>query len=185
MVARATLCSTRQFIEWVARHSQPAGLVYGVQPVKYLWLMPLVAGLTGLTEACDLSEKSAQDRPLTLEYVTQTILKPSCGTAECHSAFKAEKNDIFDSVAGAKETFEHAHQDLVLPCAIVAPQMHEDIATCEQNNDDLSNSYLIRVITIGDYEGNLMPLDQPMSNQNVLLLSRWIREGAEGLELGQ
>ncbi len=148
--------------------------MYRVQSVKYLGLMTLLLG------ACDLANKSAQDRPLTLAYVTEAILKPSCGTAECHSAMKAEKNDIFDSVEAAKHTMEVTHPDLVATCAWLTTK---DPATCAQNNDDIQGSYLIHVITVGDYsDGNLMPLDQPMSNQDIVLLTRWIRDGAEGLD---
>lgn len=157
----------------IARPSRSRGLVYRVQPVKYLWLVTLVLG------ACDLADRSAQDRPLTLEYVTETILKPSCGTAECHSAMKAERGDVFDSVAGAKQTMDVTHRDLVTTCA----RLGEDPAFCAQHNDDILGSYLIHVITVGDYsDGNLMPLDQPMSNQDIELLTRWIREGAEGID---
>jgi hypothetical protein len=158
----------------MTRPSRPRSLVYRVQPVKYLWIITLVLG------ACDLADRSAQDRPLTLAYVTEAILKPSCGTAECHSAMKAERGDVFDSVAAAKHTMEVTHPDLVVPCAWLT---NEDPATCAQNNHDLQSSYLIHVITVGDYtDGNRMPLDQPMSNQDIVLLTRWIRDGAEGLD---
>lgn len=166
-------CTQRVILDGDGATFAVSCLVYRVQPVKYLWLIALLVG------ACDLADTSAQDRPLTLAYVTEAILSPSCGTAECHSAMKAEKGDIFDSVMAAKQSIEVTHPDLVVTCAWLG----KDLETCAQNNDDIASSYLMTVITVGDYsDGNLMPLDQPMSNQNILLLSRWIREGAQGLD---
>ena len=50
--------------------------------------------------ACNVTD----DRPETLAYITQTILEPSCGTAECHSAMKAEKGYVFDSVEATQHS---------------------------------------------------------------------------------
>ena len=44
------------------------------------------------------------DRPPTLEYVTEAILAPTCGQAECHSQFSDQVGDEFDTVASARRT---------------------------------------------------------------------------------
>lgn len=137
-----------------------------------LWTFALIAGAVG---ACDLSKDTTDDRPATLEFVTQAILKPSCGTAECHSAMKAEKYDVFDSVAAAKDTFLN-HTDLVITCAKLQPP--ED-SPCDDH--DINASYLVQVISTADNEGNRMPLDQALSNKDNELIRTWIRDGAPGL----
>lgn len=45
------------------------------------------------------------NRPATLEYITETILKPSCGTVNCHSSLGNTADLAFDSVAAARLTF--------------------------------------------------------------------------------
>ncbi|CAN5556269.1 hypothetical protein BH11MYX1_BH11MYX1_04980 [soil metagenome] len=146
--------------------------MYRVQPVKYLWLTTLILG-------CDFSKSAEDRRPLTAEYVTETILKPSCGTAECHSAMKQQNGYIFDSVAGLKYSARVIDTGLVQTCESLGVP---DIATCVQTNFDVQNSLLILSIT--NTPGlKQMPFDQPMSNQDVALLTDWIQAGAEGLDL--
>ncbi|MEO8548600.1 MAG: hypothetical protein ABI678_01450 [Kofleriaceae bacterium] len=151
----------------MARHSQPA---YLLMNVKYLcWL--LVLG------GCDLSTDHQDDRPATLQFITQAVLKPSCGTATCHSAMKAQSNDVFDSVEGTRASIA-LHPELVITCDRVIPPSTDNCA----HDDDLQQSYLLTVITQGDAEGERMPLDQPMSNKDIFLISTWIKDGAPGLE---
>jgi hypothetical protein len=125
---------------------------------------------------CDLSNDQALDgRPLTLEYITQTILKPSCGTAECHSALKAEKTDVFDSVAGARASMKNNF--LVFTCETLEPP-----ETFPCGNDAAANSYLLTVITDQTTNGYRMPFDQPLSKSNIELIGNWITDtNAAGL----
>jgi hypothetical protein len=111
--------------------------------------------------ACNVTD----DRPETLAYITETILKPSCGTAECHSAMKAEKNYVFDSVDAARKSL----QDIVATC---------DEPPCTTAP---AASYLLTVITQQDVEGNRMPLDVPLANKDVVLIEQWILDGSPGL----
>src|ERR1700759_4113749 len=83
----------------VARHSQRGRRLMNVK----MWLCAL------LIAGCHLDQDTQDDRPATFEFITEAILKPSCGTAECHSAMKAEKQDVFDSVEGARTTFTITH----------------------------------------------------------------------------
>jgi hypothetical protein len=125
---------------------------------SWLWsLVPL-----GAIAACNVVD----DRPETLAYVTETVLAPSCGLAECHSAMKRQSNYVFDSVAGAQASIAGGH--LVATCAL---------PPCE--NADAS-SYLLTVISTQDVEGDRMPRDQPLANKDIVYIASWITDGADG-----
>jgi hypothetical protein len=49
------------------------------------------------TAACGEPE---DDRPITAEYITAAITRPSCGTAACHSSATAREGYVFDTVEG-------------------------------------------------------------------------------------
>jgi len=135
-----------------------------------MWLCVL------LIAGCDVSSDTTDDRPATFEFITQAILKPSCGQAECHSAMKAEKGDVFDSVAGARTTLTVTHTDLVFKCEQLEPA-----ETFPCGDDALNLSYLYKVIDDRDNEGDRMPLDQALSNKDIVLIREWIRDDAPGL----
>lgn len=137
-----------------------------------MWLFALL-----IAAGCNLENDTQDDRPATFEFITQAILKPSCGTAECHSAMKAEKGDVFDSVAGARETMTVTHTDLVFKCEQLEPA-----ETFPCGNDALNLSYLYKVIDDRDNEGNRMPLDQALSNKDIVLIRSWILDDAPGLD---
>src|SRR5262249_49692762 len=42
------------------------------------------------------------DRPPTLELVTEQVLTPSCSAAQCHSSFSPNRQIAMDSVVGAR-----------------------------------------------------------------------------------
>ena len=93
------------------------------------------------------------DRPATLDYITETILAPSCAAAECHSAFKQAVGDQFDVPAAARRS-------IVANSLVVYP---DDAA-------DPSGAYLIRALRVGvpsvldKNGGNVrMPYDAAMS----------------------
>src|SRR5882762_10165490 len=60
-----------------------------------LVLVALLAGACG---------SATDDRPPTLDYITETILAPSCANAECHSAFKQAVGDQFDTPAATRRS---------------------------------------------------------------------------------
>ena len=137
----------------------------------------LVMGLA----ACDLSQKTP-DRPEQFEYIVEAILAPSCGTAQCHSAMRAQSGDVFDSVDGARASLD-AH-GLVVNCAYLKlPD------TC--GKDAANNSYLFTVLEQGPGlgvtsdigKGNVMPLDQSLSSADKELIGQWITDGAEGYDV--
>lgn len=103
------------------------------------------------------------DRPATLEYVTETILRPSCANAQCHSAFTNRKQYRFDTLA-------HAQQSMV----------DGGLVTAGQPDSSLLYLVLTRETTP---EGKFprMPYDQPLPSPDIALVQRWIAEGADGL----
>jgi hypothetical protein len=119
--------------------------------------------LGGVAGACGVTD---DDRPRTLEYITQTILAPTCAAAQCHSAFKQEVGDEFDTVDAARRT--------IVVNGLVAP-------------GDPSGSYLYKSITTGvqsmfDSNNVRMPFDAPMPDADVALIRAWIQDGAPGAQ---
>ena len=121
----------------------------------------LLASASGACGATD-------DRPRTLEYITQTILAPTCAAAECHSAFKMEVGDEFDTVDAARRT--------ILNNGLVSP-------------GDPLDSTLVQSLTIGvpsilsPGSGNVrMPFDAPIPDADVALIEAWIQDGASGAQ---
>jgi hypothetical protein len=107
------------------------------------------------------------DRPETLEYITETILAPSCASAQCHSAFKREVGDQYDTVDAARDT--------IVGLAQIIP-------------GDKANSLLYKAITIGASRNGdsknvfRMPFDAPLPDADVALIGRWIDGGAAGAQ---
>jgi hypothetical protein len=123
----------------------------------------LVAGACG---------NEADDRPPTLAYITETILAPNCATAACHSAFKRQVGDVFDTPASTRRT-------VVANGLVVYPA---DVA-------DPAHSFLITTLRVGSPSilspgsGNVrMPYDAPMPDADVELIEAWIRDGVPGAQ---
>lgn len=122
-----------------------------------------------LASACG---SATDDRPPTLDYITETILAPTCALAECHSAFKREVGDEFDTPVAARTT-------IVSNALVVYP---DDVA-------DPAQSYLIKSLTVGNPSrlspgsGNVrMPYDAPMPDADIKLIEAWIRDGVPGAQ---
>jgi len=121
------------------------------------------------TSACG---SATDDRPATLDYITETILAPTCANAECHSAFTQEVGDEFDTVSATR--FSIVRNALVLfPNQVTNPR----------------DSYLIRVLRGGlpsilsPGSGNVfMPYDAPMPEADILLIEKWISEGLDNAQ---
>jgi hypothetical protein len=115
---------------------------------------------------------SADDRPATLDYITETILAPTCALAECHSAFKQQVGDVFDTVESTRRTM--VVNGLVFP----------------EDADDPASSFLIRTLTVGTPSildpgsGTLirMPFVSPMPDADIRLIETWIRAGIPGAQ---
>jgi hypothetical protein len=113
-----------------------------------LVLMAVVA----VVAACDTTDN---DRPATLEYITEAILQPYCAQNVCHSSYTRQSGYAFDTVEEARKSL----QLIVIP---------NDV------DDSLLSSVLTRAV-------KRMPYDEPLLNKDILLIQEWIRLGAEGL----
>ena len=111
----------------------------------------------------------ADDRPATLEYVVVTILRPSCGNAQCHSSFKNEFDYRFDTIEHAAEsmTAKLDGTELVVPGDPDASVLYNVIT---RQTQEIGGDILPR-----------MPYDQPLPIPDIALIRRWIAEGADGL----
>ncbi|HEX2689399.1 MAG TPA: hypothetical protein VHN14_22410 [Kofleriaceae bacterium] len=130
---------------------------------RFVWVGALFASACG---------NATDDRPPTLEYITETILAPSCATAECHSAFKRQVGDVFDTVASTRRTIV-ANQLVAYP---------DDVA-------DPAHSFLLTTLTVGSASilspgsGNVrMPYDAPMPDADIRLIENWIGDGVPGAQ---
>jgi hypothetical protein len=133
--------------------------------VTLVTLVALVAlvGITGLG-ACG----GADDRPQTLAYITQTILAPTCAAAECHSAFKREVGDQFDTVDATRRSM--VDHGLVTPGDPVSSLLIQSLTTGVPSILDPGG---------GDVR---MPLDAPIPDADVQLIAAWITAGAPGAQ---
>jgi hypothetical protein len=121
--------------------------------------------------ACAACSTQPDDRPMTIQYITGTILAPTCGEADCHSAFAANRTDVFDNVAGAQRSL-----------------VDNQLIRFTSSQYDPSNPQfadLIVWVTETDPFGlgyGRMPLDGPMPNEDIIFLENWIVAGAPGAE---
>ena len=106
--------------------------------------------------ACAQTEN---DRPATLQYLTEAILQPSCGQYTCHSSFRRAKGYAFDTVDAARTS-------LTLPGVV--------------NTTDPTSSLLYLVLT---RRVKRMPYDAPLAQKDIDLIFKWIDDGAPGLDL--
>jgi hypothetical protein len=120
--------------------------------VRAMYRLALVGAIT--LAACTQSDN---DRPATLEYVTEAILQPSCGQYDCHSSFARTKGYAFDTVAEAKQSLSR----IVIPT-------------------DPDASLLFVVLT---RQIKRMPYDSPLPDKDIALIRTWITDGAPGLGL--
>jgi hypothetical protein len=122
----------------------------------------LVGGGAGACGATD------DDRPRTLEYITRTILAPSCAAAECHSAFKMETGNQFDTVDATRRSVV----------------LNSLVDTVEPAQSELYQSMTIGYPSLlSPGSGRVkMPFDAPMPDADVVLILRWIAEGAPGAQ---
>jgi hypothetical protein len=109
--------------------------------------------------------RTEDDRPATMTYITEAILAPTCGEAQCHAAFTANRNDVFDSVEAARRS------------------IHRNFLATIDNRDEPDQADLITWITQDNPLGlgiGRMPRDAPMPNEDVALIRNWIAAGVPG-----
>lgn len=105
---------------------------------------------------------AVDDRPATLQYIVPTILAPSCGKAQCHSTFKQEEGDVFDTVEGARFSLV-TYGNVIADSDVDAPE----------------NSRLVQFLTVGAISVNSgeyvrMPYDEPLPEEDINLIIKWI-----------
>jgi hypothetical protein len=105
--------------------------------------------------ACNQTDNN---RPATLEYITEAILQPNCSEYVCHSSYRREFGYAFDTVAMAR-------QSLSIPGLV--------------NRDEPESSLLYTVLT---RKIKQMPYDEPLAQKDIDLILQWIRAGAPGLD---
>lgn len=124
---------------------------------RLIWLPALALALA----ACGTDN---DQRPRTVEYITEAVLAPNCGNAQCHSSFRNAEGYAFDTV-------ERAQQSLVgLVGAIGLDSKNEP-------QGDAASSFLVTVLT---RSVDRMPYDQPLPQPDIDLIKRWIDYGAPG-----
>jgi phosphate uptake regulator len=108
--------------------------------------------------------QSDNDRPATLEYITEAILQPNCGQYTCHSSFRRAKGYAFDTIAAAQ--------------ASLAPT--DPGAAQVINKSDPAASFLYQVLI---RKVKRMPYDAPLPQKDIDLILKWIEDGAPGLDV--
>lgn len=112
---------------------------------------------------CALAACGADDRPLDAQYITDTVLAPTCGSVECHSTFVQSDNVVLDTYSAMRNTIVN------LPLLSFSPDQYDPA--------DPDDSALITWLTQTDPFGlgiGRMPQDAPMPNADVELLKAWI-----------
>lgn len=112
----------------------------------------VLAGAFALA-ACDQTDNN---RPATLEYITEAILQPSCSQYTCHSSYRRESTYAFDTVDVARESLD-------------------GIVVAGDSEASLLYSVLTRTV-------KRMPYDAPLPDKDIALIKQWIDDGAPGLE---
>ncbi|MEZ4365971.1 MAG: c-type cytochrome domain-containing protein [Kofleriaceae bacterium] len=95
-------------------------------------------------------------RPAELPYLVEAILRPSCGTAACHSSLTQTEGLVFDTLEGTRATL-NSEPDLV---SVLDPEA----------------SKLLRVL---DGSAARMPPDAPIPDADIALIRAWIVAGAD------
>lgn len=118
--------------------------------LRAMYRFVLVAAVAAT--ACVQTENN---RPATVEYITEAILQPSCSQYTCHSSYRMERGYAFDTVEMAKRSLA----GLVVP-------------------GDAESSLLYIVLT---RTTKRMPYDSPLPDKDIDLIRLWIANGAMGL----
>jgi hypothetical protein len=108
-----------------------------------------VLGAAVALAACNQTDN---DRPATLQYVTEAILQPNCAQDVCHSSYTRAKGYTFDTVDGARQSLR-----LLV------------------SKDEPASSLLYTVLT---RKIKRMPYDTPLPDKDIDLILRWLENSA-------
>lgn len=110
---------------------------------------------TLLLAACAQTDN---DRPRTIQYITEAILQPSCAQDVCHSSFTRAKGYAFDTVAAARASLK---------------------PVVDKQAPEASILYVVLTRTI-----KRMPYDAPLPQKDIDLIFEWLTSGAAAKDLG-
>ena len=126
---------------------------------RLIWVLALALAACG-TET--------DQRPRTVQYITEAVLAPNCGNAQCHSSFRNVEGYAFDTV-------EKAQQSLVGLVGQIT------LNAKDEPEGDASSSLLFNAL-LGTAPLERMPYDQPLPEPDIALIERWIDYGAPGAQ---
>jgi hypothetical protein len=95
------------------------------------------------------------ERPLTIEVISLSILAPSCGAVQCHSTTTNLQGYAFDTLEASKASLQRL------------------VGSGGRRNK------LLEVLSSGGEER--MPPDVPMAEEDIALIEAWVAAGAPGL----
>jgi hypothetical protein len=121
--------------------------------VRAMFRAVVAAALT--LAACNQTDN---DRPRTVQYITEAILQPNCAQDVCHSSYTRAKGYAFDTVAAAR--------------ASLAPLV-------SKSQPESSLLYVVLTRTI-----KRMPYDAPLPQKDIDLIFEWLTSGAAAKDLG-
>ena len=115
----------------------------------YRLVLAAAAALAGCSQ-------TDNNRPATLEYITEAILQPACSQSVCHSSLRNERGYAFDTVEAARRSMQGL------------------VTKGEPAESSLLYTVLIRPI-------KRMPYDSPLPDKDIALIKQWLDDGAPGL----
>lgn len=127
-----------------------------------------ILGLLGVmvvASGCD----DPEDRPASFGYIHTTIIAPSCATSNCHSDLTATAGLRFDTIEGAYAAITG------IVCAEETPPGQPPGNLVRPGQPESSQL----VHQLRGLERNRMPPDTPLPEADILLIEKWILEGAQ------
>ncbi|KAB2903103.1 MAG: hypothetical protein F9K40_07300 [Kofleriaceae bacterium] len=115
------------------------------------WLLLLAAAGCGV---------ETDDRPATFSYIHEAIIVPSCATAACHSTQNHISGvDMQDRAAAYAEWDDVDAKEFSAIYGLIGGEVDTSAVVLP--------------------EAGRMPLDSPLPEADILLIGRWIDDGAE------
>jgi hypothetical protein len=118
------------------------------------------------------------NRPLELEYLTEAVFAPSCGTTQCHSTFRQAEGLVFDTPEGVRRSLHSSDNG--------DPWLRFDYERPDPQYPFGSRLYLLisQTVPFPGSDTPRMPLDAPLPNKDIELLRVWIKDPASGAPFG-
>jgi len=133
------------------------------------------AALVAALAACGTTD----DRPATLPYITETILKPTCASAQCHSTFaragnpprKLSDGSMSNGTSYSFETVDDTRAGF---------QGDAQLVDIDKLNSTEKPTLIIN-LTEEQTTAPRMPYDAPLPNADIDLIQRWLDLGLPGI----